>query len=86
MAFFQPRNDFSEKYMIAINSESWKTPSLTPHKLPKAKQKILDFSKIGIRYLNFEQLLRKNIQDLNFNFLIHLTTHLYKDISEEIDW
>ena len=28
---FQPVNDFMDKYMIPISSESFKTPSLTSH-------------------------------------------------------
>ena len=37
VVIIQAINDFSDKYMVAINSESFKTPSLTPHTLPNSK-------------------------------------------------
>ena len=37
VVIIQAINDFSDKYMVAINSESFKTPSLTPHTLPNFK-------------------------------------------------
>ena len=33
-------NDFSDEYMVPIDSESFKTPSLTPHTLPNSKLNI----------------------------------------------
>ena len=36
----QQINDFSDKGMVPINSESFKTPSLTPQTLPKSKLSI----------------------------------------------
>ena len=36
----QAINDFSDEYMVPIDSESFKTPSLTPHTLPNSKLNI----------------------------------------------
>ena len=36
----QPINDFSDIYMVPVDSESFKTPSLTPHTLPNSKLNI----------------------------------------------
>ena len=55
----QPINDFRDEYMVPINSESFKTPSLTSHTLPNSK---LDFFLISIRYHNFEHLLDNMLQ------------------------
>ena len=40
----------------------------------------------SVKKPNFEQFLQKNIQELNFNFLIHVSTHVYQHIGEEIFW
>ena len=40
VVIIQPINDFSDKYMVPINSESFKTPGLTPHTLPNSKRNI----------------------------------------------
>ena len=47
----QPINDLSDKYMVPIDSESFKTPSLTPHTLPN--------SKLNIYFVLFENLNSK---------------------------
>ena len=52
-----PINDFSHKYMVPINSESFKTPSLTSHTLPKSKLSFFFFQKSN-RYHNFEIFFR----------------------------
>ena len=58
VGIIQANNGFSDKYMVPINSESFKTPSLTPNTLPNSKQIFFYiFSKISIRYQNFEHLL-----------------------------
>ena len=55
----QPINDFSDKYMVPIDSESFKTPSLTPHILSDSKLNcFFDFSKKSW-YRNFEHLKKK---------------------------
>ena len=36
----QPINDFSDGLLVPIDSESFKTPSLTPHTLPNSKLNI----------------------------------------------
>ena len=41
----QPINDLREKIMVPINSESFKTPSLTSHTLPNSKLGIFFFQK-----------------------------------------
>ena len=38
MGIIQAIIDFSDKYMVPINSESFKTPGLTPNTLPNSKQ------------------------------------------------
>ena len=50
-------NDFSDKYMVPVDSESFKTPSLTPHTFPNSKLNFFffDFSK-NSWYRNFEIL------------------------------
>ena len=78
----QPINDFSDKYMIPIDSESFKTPSLTTYTLPNSKLNLF-FSK-SLRYQNFEHLLKDKKQELNFDFLINLSKLLYKLTSHEI--
>ena len=86
MVIIQPIDDFSNKYMVSVNPESFKTLSLTPHTLPKSKLSIFLFSKISIRYQNFEFLLEieKKEQEFNFNFLVNPSIHLYKHTSDEI--
>ena len=37
VVIIQPINDFSDEYMVPINSGSFKTPSLTPHTLPYSR-------------------------------------------------
>ena len=45
----QAINDFSDEYMVPIDSESFKTPSLTPHTFPN--------SKLNFFFLLFEKFL-----------------------------
>ena len=85
MGIIQAIIDFSDKYMVPINSESFKTPGLTPNTLPNSKQNIfLHFSKISIRYQNFEHLLLIKKQELHFNIQLNPSIHLYKHTSHEI--
>ena len=37
MVIIQPIDDFSDKYMVPINSEPFKTPGLTLHTLSNSK-------------------------------------------------
>ena len=56
----QPINDFSDKFMVPINSGSFKPPSSTLHNLPISKLNIsFYFSKISIRYQNFGAFVRE---------------------------
>ena len=49
VVIIQPINDYRDKYMVPINSESFKTPNLTPQTLPKSKLNIFFlFSKISL--------------------------------------
>ena len=80
----QPINDFRDKYMVPINSESFKTPSLTSHTLPNIKLSICFCSKISIRYHNFEHFSDNQKQEFNLNFLINPSIPLYKHTSHEI--
>ena len=58
MGIIQAIIDFSDKYMVPINSESFKTPGLTPNTLPNSKQNIFFYIfRKSIRYQNFEHLL-----------------------------
>ena len=85
MGIIQANNGFSDKYMVPINSESFKTPSLTPNTLPNSKQ-------IFFLYI-FENLysvpefwafvINKN-QQFHFNFQFNPSLHLYKHTSHEI--
>ena len=59
VASFPPGSGLEGKYMLAINSESWKTPSLTPQKLIKSNVSIFEFSKNVLQYPNFEQFFRR---------------------------
>ena len=43
VVIIQPINDFSDKYMVPMNSEPFKTPSLTPHTLPNSNLSFLFF-------------------------------------------
>ena len=83
MGIIQAINNFSDKYMVPINSESFKTPSLTSHTLPNPKLSIF-FLKISNRCQNFEHFLNNKKQEFYFNFLINPSIHLYKHISHEI--
>ena len=49
---FQPINDFMDKYMTPISSESFKTPSLTSHTLPNSKLGIFFESLFGTTILS----------------------------------
>ena len=40
VGIIQANNGFSDKYMVPINSESFKTPGLTPNTVPNSKQNI----------------------------------------------
>ena len=55
----QAINDFSDEYMVPIDSESFKTPNLTPHTLPNSKlNNFFDFSKISW-FQKFEHFFEK---------------------------
>ena len=75
----QPINDFSDEYMVPIDSESFKTPSLTPHTLPNSKMNT-SFSKTRNRNSKFEHLLKEKkkrveLQLPNKPFYTPLKTH-----------
>ena len=55
---FQAINDFSDKYMVPVDLESFKTPNLTPHTLLNSKLNIY-FVLFENSNSNFEHLLKK---------------------------
>jgi len=61
-------------------------PDLTHHKLHEAKFLKSQFSKICHWYPNLNSFFQDFPQELDFNILIHGTTHLYKHTGEEIVW
>ena len=57
VGIIQAINDFSDKYMVPINSESFKTPSLTPNTLPNSKTIFIYIFENLYSVQNFEHLL-----------------------------
>ena len=85
MGIIQAIIDFSGKYMVPINSESFKTPSLTPNTLPNSKQNIVFiFFENLYSVREFWALLINKKQELHFNFQLNPSIHLYKHTSHEI--
>jgi len=57
---------------------------LTNYSRPNFKK--IDFSTMIYRYPNMSRFFQGFPRELNFNILIHVVTHIYKLIGEEIVW
>ena len=80
----QPINDFSDKYMVPINSESCQTPSLAPHTLLKAKTDFFFFLENLYSIPEIWAFVKNKKQKFDLNFLTNPSIHLYKHTSHEI--
>ena len=86
VAIIQPINDFSDKFMVTINSGSFKPPCSTSHTLPISKPNIyFYFSKMSIWYQNFWAFVKKNKKNflwtLLYTFTNTIITQLFIKVS-----